>query len=214
MTDIAPQITVSYGDGIGSEIMEATLVILREAGANISIETLEVGERIYNMGARYGILPSAWEILGRNKILLKSPVIIPHNPDYEYKNLNEIIYKKFELSEENIVISNIIPEEYYADFLAGSASIGESFALFESVHDSAPEIAGRNIANPTGVIQAAIMMLEHIGQTEVAERIKKALLSTIEEGIHTADMYKKGRSKQKAGTKEFTEAVTQRLFIK
>ncbi len=191
----ATPITVSYGDGIGSEIMEAVLTLLRESGANISIETIEIGQRIYNMGAKYGILPSAWEILRRNKVLLKAPVIIPHNSDYEYKDINEIIYEKFSLSSENLLISNLIPEEYGADWLAGTENIGENFALFGVLHDSAPEIAGKNIANPSALIQAAIMMLNYIGQAQAAEFIKRAWLRTIQEGIHTQDLYQRKISK-------------------
>ena len=55
------------------------------------------------------------------------------------------------------------------------------------------------------------MMLVHIGETEVAERVHNAWLRTIEDGIHTYDIYKEGESKQKVGTKEFAEAVAQRV---
>lgn len=212
MTSSVKYIAVAYGDGIGSEIMEATLAILREAGANIAIETIEIGQRIYNMGARHGILPSAWEVLRRNGIFLKSPTIIPNNPDYDYRDIDEIIYQKFELSAESLVISNLIPKEYNVDWLAASANIGNDFAMFAGVHDSAPEIAGKNLANPSGIIQAAIMMLEYIGQGDVAERIKKAWLRTIEEGIHTADMYRKKTSSKKVGTKEFAEEIISRMW--
>jgi isocitrate/isopropylmalate dehydrogenase len=209
----ATPITVAYGDGIGSEIMESTLTILRESGANITIETIEIGERIYNMGARYGILPSAWETLRRNKILLKSPIIIPESviPEIEvYKDVNDIIYEKFNLSTENHIISNIIDIDD-SGWLAGSSNINENFALFETIHDSAPDIAGKNIANPSGVIQAAIMMMEHIGQSEIAMLIQNAWLKTISDGIHTADIYRRKHSIKKVSTKNFTEAIIERL---
>lgn len=214
-TELATPITVAYGDGIGSEIMEATLLILREAGANISVETIEVGERIYNMGAQYGILPSAWEVLRRNKILLKSPIIVPNNPDYDYKNLNDIIYKKFDLSADTLTISNIIPHDIIEDsgWLAASSNINENFAMFESLHDSAPEIVGKNIANPSAIIQAAILMLEHIGQIKTAELIKNAWLQTLTDGIHTQDIYRKHISKEKMGTHEFAEAIIERFRL-
>ena len=211
MNELATPITISYGDGIGSEIMESVLMLLRESGANISVETIEIGQRIYNMGAKYGILPSAWEILRRNRVLLKAPVIIPHSTDYEYKDIDEIIYKKFSLSSENLYICNIIPEEYGADWLAGTENIGENFALFGVLHDSAPEIAGKNIANPSAMIQAIIMMLNHIGQGDAAELIRRAWLQTINEGIHTADMYNKKISRKKVGTAEFVESIIEKI---
>src|SRR5688572_1568598 len=80
-------ITVAYGDGIGPEIMDATLRILREAGAKLAIETIEVGERIYNMGASSGILPSAWDTLRRTKVLLKAPITTPQGKGYKSLNV-------------------------------------------------------------------------------------------------------------------------------
>ena len=95
--------------------------------------------------------------------------------------------------------------------LAGSANIGEECAMFEAIHGSAPRRAGQNLANPSGLLQGAIMMLNHIGQTGVAEKIQNAWLRTIEDGIHTYDIYKEGTSKQKVGTKEFAQAVIANL---
>jgi isocitrate dehydrogenase len=95
--------------------------------------------------------------------------------------------------------------------LAGSSNIGETCAMFEAIHGSAPTIAGQNVANPSGLLQGAVMMLNHIGQTVVAEKIQNAWLKTIEDGIHTADIYKEGISKQKVGTKEFANAVINNL---
>jgi isocitrate dehydrogenase len=83
--------------------------------------------------------------------------------------------------------------------------------MFEAIHGSAPTIANQNIANPSGNLQGAIMMLNHIGQTEVAEKVQNAWLKTLEDGIHTADIYKEGVSKQQVGTKEFAEAVVANL---
>jgi isocitrate dehydrogenase len=83
--------------------------------------------------------------------------------------------------------------------------------MFEAIHGSAPRRAGQNAANPSGLLQGAIMMLIHIGQNEVAERIQNAWLRTIEEGIHTYDIFTEGISKEKVGTKEFAEAVIARL---
>lgn len=95
--------------------------------------------------------------------------------------------------------------------LAGSANIGEVCAMFEAIHGSAPDIAGRAIANPSGLLHAAIMMLVHIGQSDVAERIHNAWLATIEDGVKTADIARGGPS---VGTMAFARAVVQRLGVK
>jgi isocitrate dehydrogenase len=95
--------------------------------------------------------------------------------------------------------------------LAGSANIGENIAMFEAIHGSAPRRAGQNLANPSGLLLGAIMMLVHIGQTNNAEKIHNAWLRTIEDGIHTYDIFDEGSSKQKVGTKEFARAVVERL---
>src|SRR6266496_3753258 len=67
-------ITVAYGDGIGPEIMKATLHIIQSAGARIDIEEIEVGEKVYLRGINAGIEPSAWESLRRTKVFLKAPI--------------------------------------------------------------------------------------------------------------------------------------------
>ncbi|MFC5282003.1 NADP-dependent isocitrate dehydrogenase [Pedobacter alpinus] len=95
--------------------------------------------------------------------------------------------------------------------LAGSSNIGEECAMFEAIHGSAPDIAGKNIANPSGLIQGAVLMLNHIGEKEIAEKIQNAWLKTLEEGIHTADIYKEGTSKVKVGTMAFADAVIANL---
>jgi isocitrate dehydrogenase len=95
--------------------------------------------------------------------------------------------------------------------LAGSANIGDQCAMFEAIHGSAPRRAGQNLANPSGLLLGAVLMLVHIGQTDVAERVHNAWLRTIEDGIHTYDVFQEGLSKQKVGTKEFAEAVVARL---
>jgi len=83
--------------------------------------------------------------------------------------------------------------------------------MFEAIHGSAPDIAGKNIANPSGLINAAVMLLQHIGQTKVAEKIANALLKTLEGGIHTADVFNQDFSSKKVGTNEFADAVIERL---
>ena len=109
------------------------------------------------------------------------------------------------------IISDIAAQITGSVGLAGSANIGEECAMFEAIHGSAPTIAGLNVANPSGLLQGAIMMLNHINQTTVAENIQNAWLTTIEEGIHTADIFIEGNSKQKVGTKEFAAAVIANL---
>lgn len=95
--------------------------------------------------------------------------------------------------------------------IAGSANIGSTGAMFEAIHGSAPRRAGQNLANPSGLILASVLMLTYLGETAVAERIHNAWLSTIEEGFHTYDIFKEGVSKEKVGTKEFATAVVKNL---
>lgn len=95
--------------------------------------------------------------------------------------------------------------------LAGSANIGLKGAMFEAIHGSAPRRAGQNLANPSGLILASALMLAHIGQLETASLIHNAWLKTLEDGIHTYDIFKEGTSRQKVGTKEFGAAVIARL---
>ena len=109
------------------------------------------------------------------------------------------------------VLSDVAAQITGSVGLAGSANIGEECAMFEAIHGSAPRRAGQNSANPSGLLQGAVMMLTHIGQTDVAEKIQNAWLKTIEDGIHTYDIYKEGISKQKVGTKEFSEAIIHNL---
>ena len=337
----AKPITVAYGDGIGPEIMEATIRILHEAKANIAVETIEVGEKQYKTGNSSGIPSTAWESLRRTNVLLKAPITTPQGGGYkslnvtmrktlglyanvrpcvcyhpyvktnhpkmdlvivreneedlyagmEYQLTNDAVHSlklitymgseriiryAFEyamqndrkkvtcMSKDNIMkiadgmfhkIFTRIGEEYpqiekdhfiidigtariasaperfdvivtenlYGDIisdvaadvsgsvgLAGSSNIGTHFAMFEAIHGSAPDIAGKNMANPSGLINAAVMMMVHIGQIDVATRIHNAWLSTLESGIHTGDIYN-ASSKQKVGTQEFADAVIEHL---
>lgn len=335
-------ITVAYGDGIGPEIMEATLAVLKEAKAEITIETIEVGERAYIKENMSGIGPKAWESIDRNKIILKAPITTPQGKGFQSLNVTirkaldlyanvrpcvsyapfvktnhpkldlviirensedlyagiehrqtENVYQCLKLisktgcehiiryafeyavrnnrkkvscfSKDNIMkmtdgifhktfdeiakeypqIQNdhyiidigsarlackpeifdvIVTSNLYGDIisdiaaeisgsvgLAGSANIGDGFAMFEAIHGSAPDIAGKGIANPSGLLNAAVMMLVHIGQPDTASLIQNAWLATIEDGIHTGDIYTPERSKQKVGTQDFAKAVVERL---
>ncbi len=335
-------ITVAYGDGIGPEIMQAVLHILMKAEAKISIEVIEVGEKLYKKNYTSGIAPDTWESIERTKILLKAPITTPQGGGYkslnvtmrktlglyanirpsisyhpfvntlhpdldlvivreneedlyagiEYRhthNMREsvklisrtgcekIIRYAFEyavknnrkkvtcFSKDNIMkfsdglfhqVFNEIAKEYpiitnehyivdigtarlatkpeifdvivtsnlFGDIisdvtaeisgsvgLAGSANIGKDFALFEAIHGSAPNIADKNIANPSGLLNGAIMMLVHIGQGDVANLIENAWKKTLEDGVHTTDIYNEKISSKKVGTKEFAEEVVTRL---
>ena len=341
MTTPTP-ITVARGDGIGPEIMDATLQVLEAAGAQLDIDFIDIGEHVYNEGFSSGIKPEAWESLRRNKIFLKSPITTPRGKGVKSLNVtirktlslfanvrpcvsydpfirtnhphmdvviireNEedlyagiehrqtdevvqclklisrpgserIIRYAFEyakdrerkkvtcLTKDNIMkltdglfhrVFEEIAEEYpdietehlivdigmariatqpdlfdvvvvpnlYGDIvsdvtaeltgsvgLGASANIGDNAAMFEAIHGSAPNIAGKDIANPSGLLLSGAKMLAHIQQGEVAERVHNAWLCTLEDGIHTVDMYNHLTSKKQVGTKEFTKAIIERL---
>src|ERR1700682_4716536 len=95
--------------------------------------------------------------------------------------------------------------------LAGSANIGDKCAMFEAIHGSAPRRAGQNPPSPSGVLLGAVLMLVHINQPEAAGRVHNAWLRTIEDGVHTYDVFTEGVSTAKVGTKEFAAAVIERL---
>ena len=335
-------ITVAHGDGIGPEIMHATLHILREAGARLDTECIEIGQSVYARGVTAGIEPSAWDSLRRTRVFLKAPITTPQGGGFkslnvtirkslglyanvrpcvayapfvrtrhpkmdvvivreneedlyagiEHRQTDEVMqclklisrpgcekivryafeyagahgrkkvtcftkdnimkltdglfHKVFEeiaaeypdLQHEHWIVDIgaakladtpeffdvIVTPNLYGDILsdvaaqiagsvgmAGSANIGEHVAMFEAIHGSAPTIAGRNSANPSGLLLAAIMMLVHIGQGDVATRIHNAWLCALEEGIHTQDIFTEGVSRERAGTSEFAETVIARL---
>ncbi|HMF55525.1 MAG TPA: NADP-dependent isocitrate dehydrogenase [Pyrinomonadaceae bacterium] len=335
-------ITVAHGDGIGPEIMDATLNILRGAGATLDIETIVIGEKAYLSGNAAGIEPSAWESLRRTKVFLKAPITTPQGGGYKSLNVTvrkalglyanvrpcvsyhpfvetkhtgmdvvivreneedlyagiehrqtdqvfqclklisrpgceKIVRYAFEYARRNnrkkvtcFTKDNIMkmtdglfhkvfdeiaaeyseienehwivdigaakladtPEAFdvvvmpnlYGDILsdvaaqiagsvglAGSANIGTHTAMFEAIHGSAPRRAGQNLANPSGLLLGAVMMLVHIDQADVAERVHNAWLRTIEDGVHTYDVYDERVSKQKVGTREFAQAVVERM---
>lgn len=109
------------------------------------------------------------------------------------------------------IISDITSEVAGSVGLAGSANIGKNYAMFEAIHGSAPAMAGQNSANPTAFLNGAILMLEYLKMFDKAILIKNALLKTLEDGIHTKDLYQEGISKQKIGTNEFADEVIKRL---
>ncbi|MDG5494016.1 MULTISPECIES: NADP-dependent isocitrate dehydrogenase [Azospirillaceae] len=343
MTNSAPTpITIARGDGIGPEIMDATLEILQASGANLAFEEIQIGESVYKRGIMNGMEPSAWDSLRRTKVFLKAPITTPQGGGYkslnvtirgalglfanirpcvsyhpyvatkhptmdvvivreneedlyagiEYRQSQEvtqavklitrpgsekIIRYAFEYARANhrrkvtaFVKDNIMkisdglfhrvfdeiaaeypeiehetmivdigaarladtPEHFdvivtlnlYGDIisdiaaqitgsvgLAGSSNIGDQCAMFEAIHGSAPTIAGKGIANPSGLILASVMMLVHIGQAEAAEKIHNAWLKMIEDGIHTVDIFKRGVSKARVGTRDFALNLIDRL---
>src|SRR6478672_12774328 len=80
-------ITVAYGDGIGPEIMEASLHIIQSAGAALEIEKIEIGEKVYLSGNSAGIDPSAWESLRRTKVFYKAPITTPQGGGFKSLNV-------------------------------------------------------------------------------------------------------------------------------
>lgn len=338
MIDVA----VAHGDGIGPEIMSATLTILKAANVPCTFHEVEVGEKVYSRGFSAGIEPQTWETLYKCPAFLKAPISTPQGGGFRSLNVtirtalglyanvrpavayapyvdtkhpgmdvviireNEedlytgleygigpksvyamkviteeacerIIRYAFEyaiqnsrkkvtcFTKDNILklsdglfhktfqkIANdypmlqnehwivdigaakladspeafdvIVMPNLYGDILsdvaaqiagsvglAGSANIGMYGAMFEAIHGSAPRRAGQNLANPSGLLLAAVMMLNHLEQPAVASLVHNAWLKTIEAGIHTYDIFQEGVSQQKVGTKEFAQAVVARL---
>ena len=335
-------ITVASGDGIGPEIMKATLTVLEAAGARIDIEMIEIGEAVYRRGQKTGIEPSAWDSLRRTKVFLQAPITTPQGGGFaslnvtvrksmglyanvrpclsyhpfirtkhpgmdvvivreneedlyagiEHRQTDEVVqclklisrpgcekivryafeyarrnnrkkvtcftkdnimkmtdglfHKTFDrvgalypdLEKEHWIVDIgaakladtpetfdvLVMPNLYGDILsdvaaqisgsvglAGSSNIGEHGAMFEAIHGSAPRRAGQNVANPSGLLLGAVMMLVHIEQGDIAERVHNAWLVTLEDGLHTYDIFDEKTSKQKVGTAEFARAVVERL---
>lgn len=344
MNPLTP-ITVAYGDGIGPEIMAATLKVLDAAGAQIAPEVIEIGEKVYLAGNTAGIAPASWDSLRRTKVFLKAPITTPQGGGYKSLNVTirktlglyanvrpcvsyhpfvdtkhpkmdlviireneedlyagiehrqtdevfqclklitrpgceKIVRYAFEyarahgrkkvtcMTKDNImkmtdglfhkvfdeikgqypeintdhyiidigaarlatrpekfdvivtanlygdIISDIAAEMTGSVGLAGSANIGEHVAMFEAIHGSAPDIAGKGIANPSGLLLAAVMMLVHIRQADVATKVHNAWLKTIEDGVFTADLSGAGGQTQAYkpfGSMDFADAIIERL---
>ena len=109
------------------------------------------------------------------------------------------------------ILSDIAAQVAGSVGLAGSANVGEHVSMFEAIHGSAPDLAGQDRANPSGVLLAGVMMLNHLGQSAVAEEIHNAWLATLEDGVHTPDIHQPGVSSLLVGTQEFADAVIARL---
>ncbi|MCA9546470.1 MAG: hypothetical protein KC613_18825, partial [Myxococcales bacterium] len=96
--------------------------------------------------------------------------------------------------------------------MLASASLSEGkLGLYEPIHGSAPDIAGKGLANPSGLLVAATQMLVHLGEASIAETIKNTWLCTLESGLHPADIYRPGLSRREMSTDDFAKAVIERL---
>ncbi|EOQ88554.1 isocitrate dehydrogenase [Leptospira yanagawae serovar Saopaulo str. Sao Paulo = ATCC 700523] len=109
------------------------------------------------------------------------------------------------------ILSDIAAEVTGSVGMCGSANIGDMVSMFEAVHGSAPDIAGKNIANPTAVIKATVMMLTHLGKPGKAKLIRNAVLKTLEDGYRTTDIYQNEKNTILVGTKEYADAIIDRL---
>ena len=107
---LSTPVTVARGDGIGPEIMDATLRVLEAAGARLSIEEIEIGEKVYRKGVSAGIAPESWNRLRRTGLLLKAPVTTPQGGGF--KSLNVTIRKGLGL------FANVRPCRAYAPYVA------------------------------------------------------------------------------------------------
>lgn len=187
-------ITVAFGDEHPAA-MEAALHVLREAGAQLEIETIEIGKRIYAMGSTTGILPSSYDSLNRTRILLKGQTAAPENQDI--KQIIKILCENFEIAEDSCAIEN------HSTDISAAAYIGESFAMFESMP---------GMIEPASSLLAASLLLKHIGQADVAARIESAMQLALQEGWDRPSFYQKltGTAQPEL---DFAEAVVKRLAV-
>lgn len=109
------------------------------------------------------------------------------------------------------IVSDVTAELTGSVGLAGSANVGDRISMFEAIHGSAPDIAGRDIANPSAMLNAACMMLAHLGLAAQAATIQNAWLATLEDGVHTGDIFRGGGNEELVGTRAFADAVIARL---
>ena len=116
--------------------------------------------------------------------------------------------------EFDVVVLTNLQGDIISDLCAGlvgglgfapSANIGDHISIFEAVHGTAPDIAGKNIANPTALLLSGIAMLRHLGFMQNAAVIENALLYTLEQGVHTGDFGDK--SIPGKNTTEFAQAI-------
>jgi isocitrate/isopropylmalate dehydrogenase len=184
-------ITIAYGDGIGPDVMEAALLVMREAGARLEIEIIEIGKRIYGMGSDIGVLPSAWESLERTQLLLKAPA---HQIE-DKKNITEAICSHFDL---NMGLRIIEECDAHPD-ISAVGYVTEGFAIYEPLQEATPHLGGKNKAHPGPMMLATAMMLDHVGQPEIAETIRIALQEALRQ------------QPKKLRTNEFTKSVIEAM---
>ena len=211
MTHTIP-ITVSFGDGIGPEIMTSTLTILRYAKVPISVHMVEIGQRAYHHGFRYGIPASCMDTIMKHRTLLKAPHCPPPTSDYAQLNLPEYLHCDERISQSpdpnSVYISNGLT-------MQALGFIGKDYAVFEPEHSELSELADQDRVNPTAMILAAIMMLRHLALHDHAHTIKQALHQTLADGYRTADMESiLPEGTTIVGTTAFTQAIIERLLDK
>ena len=117
------KITVAKGDGIGPEIMDATLEIILEAGAKIEIEEIEVGEKVYLSGNTSGIAASSWDIIRRNKIFLKAPITTPQEAEERLFSFGESSIFILNSRENNLISAKIQQIDLENSFLVSNADL-------------------------------------------------------------------------------------------
>src|SRR5438034_6132632 len=120
-------ITVAHGDGIGPEIMNATLRILEAAGASLDLDTIEIGEKVYLRGNTAGIAPSAWDSLRRTKVFLKAPITTPQGGGF--KSLNVATRKTLGL------YANVRPCVSYAPYILTKYPVMDVVIMRENEED-------------------------------------------------------------------------------
>jgi isocitrate dehydrogenase len=340
MTPAKRKITVLPGDGIGPEVVDSALAIIKATGVAVEFEKCEAGARVFQKGIATGIPRETIDSIERSKVVLKGPletpigygnrsanvtlralfetygnirpvrelpgvqtaftgraldiVIVRENVEDLYAGIEymqtpgvaeslklisregcekivrlafayaiaegrkavhcatksnilkltegllqhtfEEIAPQFpQIKTRHILIDNAAhqlamrPEQFdvivttnmngdiLSDLTSGltgglgfapSANIGNDVSIFEAVHGSAPDIAGKNKANPTALVLSAAMMLRHIGEGKAANDVEQAVLVTLESGIRTSDMM---GTEKPTGTTEFTRAVISNL---
>jgi isocitrate dehydrogenase len=144
----------------------------------------------------------------------------PQYPDIESKHIlidNAAHQLAMRPEQFDVIVTTNMNGDILSDLTSGltgglgfapSANIGNDVSIFEAVHGSAPDIAGKNKANPTALVLSAAMMLRHIGEGKAANDVEQAVLVALESGIRTGDMM--GTAKP-ASTTEFTQAVIANL---
>ena len=215
MTDETPHIVIAFGDGIGPEIMDAALDIIKEAGATLIVETIEIGARIYDQDGDLGILPSSLKTLKRIGALLYAPVLMLDDDGLE--PMGDTLCRELELEKSQRFDAHALGLDDAPDMTGehfGYMSEGSDYAIFTTNEHATPIMAGDNSANPSALLHAAIMMLIHVGEKDIAARVYNGWKKVIDAGYYTPDMApdEHANEEKQLGTKEFSEMVISRLF--